>query len=251
MRRVLTTVLAVALLLGLGALAVLALPNANASLAGAPLSAAAPDFEPEAPLATNNYNAIGMPLNAANQFTSAGFGFDSDGLASLVGSSVSQVLQWNNTRQEFDTWNPVSNTGVVNGLFTTTPFALAVGGSYWLLVDSTSPTVVSFVGDVPAQNSVKFTLVGPVSGCSYNALTIPLEQSSLTNSDLLADSINAAGQVSQVLQWNAVRQEFDTWNPVSNTGVVNGLFTTTPFATKIGYPYMICGAAAVNGQVWP
>ena len=81
MRRALTTVLAVALLLGLGALAVLALPDANTSLAGAPaVSAAAPEFNPDAPAATNNYNAIGMPLNAASQFTSAGFSFDSDGL---------------------------------------------------------------------------------------------------------------------------------------------------------------------------
>ena len=50
MRRVLSTVLAVALLLGLGVLAVLALPNANTSLAEAPaVSAAAPEFNPEAP----------------------------------------------------------------------------------------------------------------------------------------------------------------------------------------------------------
>ena len=65
MRRVLSTVLAVALLLGLGTLAVLALPNANASLAGAPaVSAAAPEFNPDAPTATNKYNVIGLPLNA-------------------------------------------------------------------------------------------------------------------------------------------------------------------------------------------
>ena len=73
MRRVLTTVLAVALLLALGALAVLALPNGSAPLAGAPaVSAAAPEFNPDAPTATENYNLIAMPLNAANQFTTAG-----------------------------------------------------------------------------------------------------------------------------------------------------------------------------------
>ena len=28
----------------------------------------------------------------------------------------------------------------------------------------------------------------------------------------------------------------------------DGVFTTTPFVTKIGYPYMICGTSAVAGQ---
>ena len=55
MRRVLSTVLAVALLLGLGVLPVLALPNANTSLAEAPaVSAAVPEFNPEAPAAAQN-----------------------------------------------------------------------------------------------------------------------------------------------------------------------------------------------------
>ena len=94
MRRVLTTVLAVALLLGLGALAVLALPNANAPLAGAPaVSAAAPEFNPDAPTAPT-FNMIAMPLNAANQFTTAGVSFNAPGLASVVGPGVQQVLAW-------------------------------------------------------------------------------------------------------------------------------------------------------------
>ena len=59
MRRVLTTVLAVALLLGLGALAVLALPNANAPLAGAPLyRPPRRSISRTRPTATQNYNMI-------------------------------------------------------------------------------------------------------------------------------------------------------------------------------------------------
>jgi hypothetical protein len=53
MKRALSTILAVALLLGLGALAVLAMPNANTPLAAAPIvSAAAPKLDPDAPLET-------------------------------------------------------------------------------------------------------------------------------------------------------------------------------------------------------
>lgn len=251
MRSSQTSLAIIVLLAALALATVLALPRGmGAATASAPAApASAPLIEPAAPTAAK-YNVVGMPLDATQQFASQGLGFNSDGLADFVGSSVTQVLRWNTARQEFDSWDPVYNEGVVNGVYTTTPFALAVGGSYWLLVNATAPTVVSFVGDVPAAGSVKFTLKGTSPTCSYNAITIPLEQSSLTNSDLLADSISTT-QVSQVLRWNAARQEFDTWDPVYNEGVVDGVYTTTPFSTRIGYPYWVCLLAGVNGNVWP
>ncbi len=254
MGRVLSTIIAVALLLGLGALAVLALPGAGAPMTAGSVVAAPLAAEPDAPAAgVSKYNVIGMPLDAAAQFTSLG-GFNSDGLGNLLGTSVTQVLAWNTTRQEFDSWDPIADRGTVDGVRVYTPFDLAVGGSYWLLVDSLSPDVVSFVGDVPLAGSVKYGLSAGPTGCTYNAITIPLDQSTLTDADLLGEDISAGISpiaVSQVLQWNASRQEFDSWDPGANRGTVDGVRVYTPFATKIGYPYWVCILSTLNAVNWP
>lgn len=233
MRRVLTTALAVALLLGLGALAVLALPNANASLAGAPpVSAAAPEFNPDAPTATLNYNAIGLPLNAANQFTSAGYSYNADGLAKLIGAGVTQVLSWNPNTQTYLTWDATIQDG--------TNFNLTTSNAYWVQLNNTAASVVSFVGDVPAQGSVHFTLVRPASGnCLLNDMTLPLDRADIVDANGLA---TAVGNVSQVLQWNATTQTFVTWD----VGIQDG----TNFATKIGYPYRLCLNSG-GATTWP
>jgi hypothetical protein len=234
MRRVLSTVVAVALLLGLGAVAVLALPNGNAM---APVSAAAPEFNPDSPAASQNYNTIGMPLNAAGQFVAAGYQFNADGLAKLIGggttAGVVQVLKWDPAGQRFLTRLP----GVYGPNFN-----LAVGEAYWVLLDNTvTATTVSFVGDVPDANTIKNVLVGAAS-CQYTNITIPLEQASITNADQLAASINAkagATVVTQVLNWDAVGQRFQTRLP----GVYGPNFTVS-----IGYPYFVCATQAVT---WP
>jgi hypothetical protein len=214
------------------------------------VSAAAPEFQPEAPAAAENYNHIAMPLNAANQFTSAGFGFNSQGLAQLVGSSVKQVMRWDAARQANDTWDPANGDGFVGGVYTTTPFPLAVGGAYWLLLDSSGPNIVSFVGDVPGSGTVKFTLAGTSPNCAYNEFSLPLEQSTLTNVGLLAGSLSAT-DTAQVLRWDAARQAVDTWDPINGDGFVGGVYTTTPWEVKIGYPYYACITAGANGKVWP
>ena len=99
MKRLLSTALAVALLLGLGALAVLAhgggdiLTPADKVVAAAPQpqTAAAPD----APMASI-YNDVALPLNVQSQFTSLGLTFDYAGLANFV-SGAQQVLEWDTT----------------------------------------------------------------------------------------------------------------------------------------------------------
>jgi hypothetical protein len=228
MRRVLTTVLAVALLLGLGALAVLALPNGSAPLAGAPaVSAAAPEFQ-DAPLATQNYNLLAMPLNSTNQFTSAGLGFNADGLASLIGTGAKQVLRWNASTQLWEARLPEFQDGP--------NFALEVGGVYFVLVDSTVGNVVSFVGDVPAQGSVHYNLLG-AANCKFNTVMVPLDRSDITTADQLATAI---GNVEQVLNWNASTQLFETRLPAFQDG--------PNFTVKIGYPYGVCMTV---DKVWP
>ncbi len=231
MRRVLTTVLAVALLLGLGALAVLALPNATAPLAGAPVSAAAPEYQPDAPDAAQNYNMIAMPLISNNQFTTAGLTYDLKGLGGFV-PGATQTLSWNPNSQTYLSWD----VGLQDG---DNP-ALTTGGAYWLLLNNTASNVVSFVGDVPAQGSIHFTLVRPTSGgCYINDISVPLDQSSLTTPQQLA---TAVGNVSQVLQWNAATQTFLSWDVDLQDG--------DTFPVKIGYPYRLCLKSG-GTTTWP
>ncbi|MGE5602119.1 MAG: hypothetical protein ACM30E_03655 [Nitrososphaerales archaeon] len=234
MRRVLSTTLAVALLLGLGALAVLALPNPSASLAETSVvSAAAPEFNPDAPATGPNFNMVAMPLNATNQFTSAGLTYDADGLAKLVGSGVRQALSWDNVNQVYKIWTIDEFGG------SGTNFPLAVGGGYWLLLDSTSPTIVSFVGDVPAQGSLHFSFVTAAS-CKFNEFSIPLDQPGITKANQLATALSAT----QVLHWDATLQLFDIWTVDEFGG------SGTDFNVKIGYPYVACLATGAP-TTWP
>lgn len=230
MKQTLSTLIAIALLIGLGALAVLALPHGQVALNPAPAAvaaqAAAPLLEVAAPNATSKYNMIAMPLNASQQFASAGYSFTADGLAALVGPSVQQVLRWNASTQIFEARIPG-----VDG----PNFPLAVGGVYWLLLDSTAPTVLSFVGDVPAAGSISYVLVGG-SPCKYNAIMLPLDQASITTADQLAAAI---GNVAQVLNWNALTQTYQTRLP----GIDGPNFTV-----KIGYPYLVC---MEQSKTWP
>jgi hypothetical protein len=248
--RTLSTIVAVALLLGLSALAVLAMPGSSAPMNASAVAAAPLAAEPDAPAAAQNYNMIAIPLDSTAQFASAALSFDSQGLAQLVGASVMQVMRWDKTRQAYDTWDPINGDGFVGGAYTITPFPLAIGGAYWLLVDSAAPPVVSFVGNVPDANTIEFTLTGSSPTCSYNEVSLPLEQAALTNSDQLADSISTT-EVTQVLRWNPFAQTFDTWDPINNDGFVAGAYVTTAWDVKIGYPYVVCLSSGVNGSVWP
>lgn len=227
MKSSLSSLAIVVLLVALGLLTVVALPRgmepATASAPAAP--AAAPLLEVAAPNAAK-YNMIAMPLNASQQFSSAGYSFDADGLAALVGPSVQQVLRWNASTQTFEARIPG-----VDG----PNFALAVGGVYWLLLDSAAPTVLSFVGDVPAAGSISYSLVGG-SPCKYNAIMLPLDQASITTADQLAAAI---GNVAQVLSWNASTQTYQTRLPG-----IDG----PNFAVKIGYPYLVC---MDQSKTWP
>lgn len=250
MRRVLSTVIAVALLLGLGALAVMALPSGSTPMTASSLAAAPLAAEPDAPAAVENYNMIGLPLNSETNFTGQSLTWDADGLANYVGNSVQQVLRWDKDLQSYDSWDPETGDGYIGGNYTSEAFPLEVGHAFWMLLDSSGPEIVSFVGDVPAANTIKFTWKGTSPSCSYNEITIPLEQSALTDSDVLADDVGVAA-VSQVLKWDANLQSFDSWDPNTNDGYVGGDYTTQAFEVKIGYPYVLCLTADADGIDWP
>ena len=258
MKNILSSLAFVLLFLGLGAVVLAAVPDG--SDAAQPADAPAllgqtqedPAVEPQAPAASPKYNDIALPLDMEAYLASLGHSYDADGLADYVGSSVQEVNTFNEVYQAFDVWYPNLGYGFVDGgsTFSTTPFPLAVAGSYWILVDSTADTTLTMVGDVPPQGSVDFTFHG-ASTCLMNTISLPLDQGSITDASLLATSVGSATE--QVLDYNAQFQAFDVWYPNLGYGFVDGgtTFTTTPFATSIGQPYWLCLTTAADGQVWP
>ena len=228
MKRILYTGLFVGLLLALAVGAVFALKGPISTQTAAPAADSGPTSA-LAPSATNKYNVISMPLDAHQQFSDAGYNFDSAGLANMVPGTV-QVLQWLNDQQKYQSYTPGLDT----------PFALEVGGVYRLLLDSTANNVVSFVGDVPPKSTEPGHKVYDLYGgspCLYNVIAIPLDRSDITDSQVLANEI--AG-TQQVLEWLPEQQKYQSYTP--------GL--DTPFSVKIGYSYRVCLDGTAPAQ-WP
>jgi len=164
------------------------------------------------PGTSTKYNLIALPLEVPI-ITNA------DSLADYVGSGVQQVLKWDASTQQFVFRIP--------HLFGTN-FAVQIGGVYYLLLDNTAPTILTFIGGVPDKASTTFDLVGASGICKFNFISIPLDKADLSNADGLADDI---GGVQQVLRWDASTQQFVFRIP--------HLFGTN-FSLRIGYPYAVC-----------
>jgi hypothetical protein len=216
MKNILSITIFALLFLGLGALALTAAPSDLGIVTGS-----APEVEAAEVAAANKFNLIGMPLDSSASVTP----FQASGLASYMGASVKQVMKWNAASQIWASYIPGQSPPPLN-------FGLAVGGAYMVEVDSTSGAVVSFVGDVPAQGSVSnlFVPAPTAVGCNFNTLTIPLDRADITTASGLAADI---GGVDQVMNWNAASQIWTSYIPGQSPPPLN-------FATKIGYPYMVC-----------
>lgn len=230
MKNLLSSIAVIVLLGALALATVLALPRGmETATASAP---AAPAIEAAAPNAAQNYNVIAMPLDSSQQFAGQGLTYDAPGLAALVGTGVKQVLKWNAATQTYLVWDVQLQDG--------DNFNMATGGVYWLLLDNTAGNIVSFVGDVPAQGSVSFSLTRPAgAGCLLNDISVPLDRSDLTTPQQLATSV---GNVAQVLQWNAATQTFFVWDVDLQDG--------DTFTVKIGYPYRLCLKSG-GSTTWP
>lgn len=238
MKRLVTTIFTVTLLLGLGVLATLARPGAQPVLAPADVavpSGALPGMsEPDTTVAMDKYTSISLPLAAQGQFAALNYSYDAKGLARLIGkTAVSQVMRWNAATQDFDIYNPGTDDGV--------NFPLALNDVYVIAANSQlTQTVVSFVGDVPDAGSVHYNLTGDAQ-CKWVAITLPLDQAAITDASQLANAIGRTS-VQQLMVWNADRQDFDKYSPNIGAGVgVN-------FATRIGYPYWLC---MKQNETWP
>ena len=187
MQRLVSTALAVVLLLGLGALAVLARGGgAILSPADDVVAAAAPD----APAAIGpKYNAIALPIDG-------GYDLASELAAHIqasTGNTVYQLLKWDpnqGTEGAFEVYEP--------GSLVSDDFDLFVGDALFALLSGRG-TVLSLVGDVPPEQSVTFPLVGDPAGCHYNFISVPLDMDGITKAAALANDI---GDVVQVLSWD-------------------------------------------------
>jgi hypothetical protein len=186
---------------------------------------AAAALDAQASVATGpntSYNVVPVPLPSVSQFPSSQF--NAEGLASIVGPGVHQVLEWNPSTGSYLSYIPGIGGDEI---------PLKVGGVYWLALDSSANPTVSFMGDVPAKGSVKFTFTRPTFGsCVYNDISIPLDflldHPTITTAEKLAQDIE---QVAHVLQWDSAAQVWLKYTP--GQGGDN-------FAVKIGYPYHLC-----------
>jgi hypothetical protein len=267
MKRLVSTALAVVLLLGLGALAALARGGGDILTPADNINSVAAQSQTAAAPATDGpkYNMIALPLDVQANWAlpTVNLSFNSHGLAQYVGlSSVDQVLHWDPALQGYDQWIPDANFpnggyGYVGSSFVLDPWSLDTGQVYFILLNNmnSSLTRVSFVGDVPPADSIKFKLYGAV-GCQYNQVSVPLERSTLTDAALLADSMGGVSNVSQVLHWDADLQSYDQWIPDAGFpnggyGYVGSTFVLDPWSVRIGYPYVVCLLEGAQDVDWP
>lgn len=173
------------------------------------------------------YNVIGLPLDVIAQVPNA------VELANYVGPSVQQVLHWDPVTQSYESWLVPVSVG--------DNFALRVGEVYWIQVDNTAPAVLSFVGGVPPQNTVRFNLVGDGQACRFNELSLPLDQTEIMSATMLVEALGTA-YVEQTLTWRADVHAFEYWLPEIDFGV--------DFAVRVGYPYHVC-LTSDEPVVWP
>ncbi len=227
-------------LIGLGLLAYIAFPeNSEADVLGAStLQNGNSEFSeiagvaPETPAASLNLNMIAIPLDVSAQFT------DAQGLASYLGSGISETSKWNAEFQVFETWYPEFDAGDL--------FSVETGDAIWVLVDNTvTSNIVSFVGDVPPQTgqagAVQFDLVGGAP-CKLNAISIPLDQSSITTESELVTALGGFPAVQEISKWNAEFQVYETWYAEFDAG--------DAFEVNIGYPFFVCLGSSTAAN-WP
>lgn len=176
---------------------------------------------------STRYNVIALPLDVIKQLPHA------VALASYIGPSVQQVLHWDPVAQSYEYWLPQVGVG--------DNFALRAGQVYWIQVDSTAPSVLSFVGDVPPQNTVQFDLVGDDQVCLFNEFSLLLDQTGITSATGLAEALGMAS-VEQTLRWRADVHAFEFWLPEIDFGV--------DFVTRVGYPYHVCLKSGAP-VLWP
>jgi hypothetical protein len=253
MKRIISPLIFAAIFLGLGYLALAAFPAGPEEVAQAnPAGSAAiqeQDRAPDAPEASLRYNHVALPLDASGVITP----FTAAGLLTYVGPSALQVANLNAVNQNLDFWSS-AGFGIISGTFTSDQYdyPLEVGRAYLIQVDNTSADVFTIVGDVPDAGTIDFEMYGNGGTCKLNEIMVPLDQYD-AGLNTAVDLANDIGNVEQVNQVNAVRQDLDVWFVDLNFGIISGTFQSlsSTFPVQTGYPYWVCVKAAGNGNVWP
>lgn len=234
------------LLFALGALAYTALNGTSTSLAqgeppvvaGQAGLAEVAALEPAAPLATNKWNALAIPLDVGTM--------TADNVATYIQSFCNPACP--GAVKKVSRWDAVAQTWVtrpVGGFFPPT-FNVFPGMALLIEVDSTlNSSSFAWVDDVPVQC--------PADGCirygtgnlqalntnGWNFIMIPLDKSAPMTADTLAADI---GSVTKVSKWDASAQ---TWV----TRPVGGFFPPN-YAVQSGYPYLVLTANTAS-STWP
>ncbi len=242
MKRVLSTGLAIVLLIGLGTLAVLARPGGGDLLApakAAPLGLAARAAPldlaaPAAPQTGVKWTNIAMPLEVSGVTTADGVAayINANTIPASAAGSITRVAKWSASGQGLI----IRNVG--------DPFEqdwLVYTGD-WLLVaaDATSATEFTFawVGNVPEPGYRSYGIVAN----GWTGIMLPLDTDTATvqMADDLAAAIDDTGHITRVARWDKEGQGLVIRN-------VGDPFEED-FAVHIGYPYLIYSTLAMN---WP
>jgi hypothetical protein len=250
MKRIVSSALFIIAFVGLGAWALMSLPQGDSTAAVAPAAEVAVSTSAE--VANENssmlvdcgqplcFNMVAVPLeqgaamDTAQEFLNYVVSFCSPACA----GSAPQVLKWNAATQSF-----ISHA---NGAPFPPPYAVATGdGLFFTLNNGYNADTFTFVGDVSPRctddpiNCVQYDF--SVAPTGRHLIMLPLEKASLTTAEQLLDDIDAAN-AAQALRWNATTQSY-----VSHA---NGAPFPPPFAVSIGYPYFV-RVSATTVTTWP
>jgi hypothetical protein len=243
MKRLLSTALAVALLLGLGALAVLA--RGGGEILTPPDNSVAAAAQPQTVAATMTgnpkWNAIAMALDATTAIP------DAEALSQQI-TGVQEVLRWDVTQQLFESWIPDAVFPPPGGFGVN--FSTKLGEPYLLSLEA-APNVFSIVGNVPPKTgqlgALRFTLAGNPGLCKWNYISVPLDRDAITDAEQLSLAIGDSNDVEELLMWDAAQQLFVSWIPDVQFPPPGGFGTNFP--VKTGYPYFVC--MNTDGVLWP
>lgn len=177
-------------------------------------TAAAPPPVKQAQNGTNySWNDIALPLVMDNVSTASDVANEIDPNGSII-----KVSRW---RSDIGQWE----TYVVSDPFSN-DFSVSTGDALFVAADSNAPATASWVGDVPAQGSISYSLVPN----QWNSIMIPLDQDG--QFDMTASGLAAnIGGVVKVSHWLNDIQQWETY-------IVSDPFSND-FPVRLGYPYFI------------
>ena len=177
-----------------------------------------------APTDTLAWNAIALPL-AVDGISAA------DDVAHTIDAngSIKKVARWHADTGSWEV-RAVGDPFSVN-------FPVETGDPIFVAADSSAPGTASWVGDVPAQGSLQFSLLQN----AWNYIMIPLDQDGqfTMTADGLASDI---GGVTKVARWHASTNSWEV-------RAVGDPFSAN-FSVAIGYPYFVYTSDSTP-SVWP